>query len=155
MKRHSLYRNLTSSGRQRKSRLRLRQPFLFAMIKLFMKRHWHNVAIVRLIFAIAIKCRTKFVIEVPVWLPVRVSIAGLWTCRCVDLSPCRPVGVSTCRRVDFRRVDLSSCRPVGNRPVGNKPVSLLFGNFVWMVKYHRFTHRGIVRSKTYLENCYM
>ena len=90
------------------------------------------------------------------------------TCRRVDLSVCRPVGVSTYRCVDLLVCRLSACRPVGVsncrcvdlsacRPVGTRPVSLLINNFVWMVKlleqYHRFTHRGIVRSKNYLENC--
>ena len=122
--RHSLDKSLTSLGLRHKCKLCLRQPFLidvFCNDKLFLKRHWRNVAIVRLIFAqkvIAIKCHTKSLFDVPVWRPVGVSTVGLWTCRCIDLSVCRPVGVSACRHVD-----LSVCRPVGNRPVGNRPVN--------------------------------
>ena len=87
--------------------------------KLFMKCLWRDVGIVRLILAqkvIAIKCRTKFVFDVPVWRSVGVSTVGLWTCRrvdfrCVDLSACRPVltfGVSTCRCVDLSATDVTA-----------------------------------------------
>ena len=121
MRRYSSDRNLTSSRRRLKSRLRLRQPFFFFFFylscndKLFMKRHWHNLTIVRLIFAqkvIAKQCRTAFVFDVPVWRAKVVSNVGLWTCRCVDLSACRPVGLSICCCVDLSVCRLSACRSI-------------------------------------------